>query len=303
MNGMKSQSKTIATIAIAAILLAGAGTASALSLSPVSQTNISNNFNPQFYEASGLGLAKNQTKLWSVSDGNFVMYKMELNGAKAEDFTPTPASSSVPTITNTDFEGVTFGPPPPNVTDDHFIYLANERVNGIVPVNYETRKYNAQVTLSSMTGYATVNCQGGTRTVKGEFDASDSNSGLEGITWDSDAGYFYVIKEKNPGLMIQISEDLGSITACKRLTFSVKNGVSGDYSDISYDPTRQQFWILSDESEAVYLYNWNTGASQRHPLTYAHGEGVSFNPDTSRLYIVTDNGSNTTSYLYTYNVQ
>jgi hypothetical protein len=301
MNGMKSQSKTFA--AIAAILLAGAGAASALSLPPVSQTNISNNFNPPFYEASGLGLAKNQTKLWSVSDGNFMMYKMELNGVKAEDFTPTPASGSVPTITNTDFEGVTFGPPPPSVTDDHFIYLANERVNGIVPVNYETRKYNAQVLLSSMTGYATVNCQGGTRTVKGEFDASDSNSGLEGITWDSDAGYFYVIKEKNPGLMIQISEDLGTITACKRLTFSVKNGVSGDYSDISYDPTRQQFWIVSDESEAVYLYNWSTGASQRFPLTYAHGEGVSFNPYNNRLSIVTDNGQGSNSYLYTYNVQ
>jgi hypothetical protein len=284
MNGMKSQRKTIA--AIAAILLAGAAAASALSLPPVSQTNISNNFNPPFYEASGLGLAKNQTKLWSVSDGNFMMYKMELNGVKAEDF-----------------EGVTYGPPPPSVTDDHFIYLANERVYGIVPVNYETRKYNAQVLLSSMSGYTTVNCQGGTRTVKGEIDASDSNSGLEGITWDSDAGYFYVIKEKNPGLMIQISEDLGSITGCRRLTFSSKNGVSGDYSDISYDPTRQQFWILSDESEAVYLYNWSTGASQRFPLTYAHGEGVSFNPYNNRLYIVTDNGQGSNSYLYTYNVQ
>ena len=41
--------------------------------------------------------------------------------------------------------------------------------------------------------------------------------------------------------MIQISANLKKIPACKVLTFSGE-----DYSDLAYDPTRKQLWILSD---------------------------------------------------------
>jgi hypothetical protein len=32
-------------------------------------------------------------------------------------------------------------------------------------------------------------------------------------------------------------------------------------------------------------------------------EGIAFNPDNSRLYITTDNGLNSDSYMYTFSVQ
>src|SRR3954471_23143865 len=108
------------TLAMAACMLPAG--AFAVSLTPVgSPIDISNNFNPHFRESSGLGLAKNESKLWSMSDDNFTMYKMNLDGSAAESFVPTPAGSAG-TVSNPDFEGVTYGPQPPGSSNDHYIY-------------------------------------------------------------------------------------------------------------------------------------------------------------------------------------
>lgn len=284
--------------AIALMLLGGlipsAGRAQTLSY--VGSTDISTQFNPAFYEASGLGLAKNQTSLWSISDAELKIYKLTLSGGNDGSFVPTPINVQS-TLTSHDFEGVTFAPPPPGNTDDHFIYVANEATQAILPVNYSTQKYYAEKPLSGMTGYSSVGCTGG-GTVSSAFSGSDSNSGLEGITWDGT--YFFVIKEKDPGLIIKISADLTQILGCKVL--SLPNAT--DYSDISYDPTRGKFWIASDEADNVYLYDWSTNSMVKGwHLTIDNMEGIAFNPSNSRLYIATDNGGGSDSYMYTYSVQ
>jgi hypothetical protein len=128
------------------------------------------------------------------------------------------------------------------------------------------------------------------------------NSGLEGITWNPNLATFFVIKEKDPGVMIQISSDLKTILACKVLSFNT----GGDYSDIAYDSSRGKYWIVSDEDESVSLYDWNTGTTvQGSPfsLPYDGGEGVAYAPTTHELSICTDNGDGQTSYLYIYEVQ
>ncbi len=272
-----------------------------LTLTLTGQHNISNNFTPEFYEASGLSLAKNATKLWSVGDeNNFAMYKMEMNGDAVSNTTVTAATGVTP-ISNASFEGVTYGPPPPGVTDDHFIYLVDENSTSIVPVNYSTNKYRKPVPLSGMTNYSSSTIKCGTQTVAQVF-TNVGNAGLEGITWNPDLATFFVIKEKNPGVMIQISSDLKTILACKVLSFNV----GGDYSDIAYDTSRGKYWIVSDESQSVSLYDWSTGTTvQGSPfsLTYDGGEGVAYDPSTHELSICTDNGDGQTSYLYTYEVQ
>jgi uncharacterized protein YjiK len=265
-------------------------------LTSLGRTDISPQFNPAFYEASGLGTAKNQTSLWSISDGELKVYKVYLDGSSNESFVPTPVNTGS-TVTSVDFEGVTYAPPPPGNLDDHFIYVANEAAQAILPVNYSTQQYYAQARLSNMTGYGSVGCTGG-GTVSSAFSGSDANSGLEGITWDGT--YFYVIKEKNPGLIIRVSANLTTILACKVL--SLPNAT--DYSDISYDPTRGLFWIASDEAENIYLYNWSTNSMVKGwHLGIANMEGISFNPSNSRLSIATDNGDGSDSYLYGYSVQ
>jgi uncharacterized protein YjiK len=265
-------------------------------LTSLGRTDISTQFNPAFYEASGLGLSNGQNALWSISDGELKVYKLNLNGTSVESFVPTPVNTGS-TVASVDFEGVTFAPPPAGISDDHFIYVANEAANAILPVNYSTQKYYAQAQLANMTGYGSVGCTGG-GTVASEFSGSDPNSGLEGITWDGT--YFYVIKEKDPALIVRVSANLTTILACKVL--NLPNAT--DYSDISYDPTRGLFWIASDEAENVYLYNWSTNSMVKGwHLGIANMEGISFNPSNSRLSIATDNGDGSDSYLYGYSVQ
>jgi uncharacterized protein YjiK len=289
-----------AAVAITLSTLSPAQAGNPPTVTPVgSPINLSNSpFNPALQEASGLGLAKNETKLWAISDEEFSIYKMNMDGSYATQLAPTRASGATP-VSNPDFEGVTFGPPPPGSSNDHYVYVANEAQNAILPVNYDSLKYHEQAELSSMNGYNTVKCDGVT-TVATEFSGPDAHqSGLEGIAWDPDLNSFFVIKEKNPGLMIRISADLGTILACKVLTFSGR-----DYSDVAYDSTRQRFWIVSDEAQSVYLYDWTSNtAAPGYPLGYLHGEGVAYDPNTRRLYIATDNGNGSDSYLYTYSVQ
>lgn len=110
---------------------------------------------------------------------------------------------------------------------------------------------------------------------------------------------FFLLKEKNPGLLIEVSADLRTIRACQTLTY---NGA--DYSDVSYDPVRRKFWIVSDEASSLALYDWSSASRvQGWGLGYDNGEGVAFNPATSQLFIVTDNGGGQASYLYVYKVQ
>lgn len=287
-------------MAMAFGLLLGGTSATALTLNPVAQHNISNNFNPEFYEASGLSLAKNGTKLWSVGDEHdFAMYKMELNGDAVSDATITASGTA---ISNPEFEGVTYGPPPPGIADDHFIYLVDESTNSIVPVNYGTNKYRNAVPLSGMANYSSQTVKCGTETVAQALNAPSENKGLEGIVWNPDLATFFVIQEKDPGLMIQISSDLKTILACKVLSFNA----TGDYSDIAYDSNRKKYWIVSDEAQSVSLYDWSTGTTgsgSPFSLTYDGGEGVAYDPSTDQLYICTDNGGSQNSYLYQYDIQ
>jgi SdiA-regulated len=298
---MKAASGWIRVAAAMVFLLAGAQSeAGSATLTPQSKHNISNNFTPEFYEASGLGIAKNESKLWSVGDENdFAMYKMELNGAAVSNATAGPASG-VTAIQDASFEGVTYAPPLPGISDDHYIYLVDENSSSVVPVNYNTNKYNAPIPLSGMAGYSSIVCRGSSQTVEDAFDGAEAdNIGLEGITWNSHLSSFFLLKEKNPGLLIQVSADLRTIRACQTLTYN-----NADYSDVSYDSVRRKYWIVSDEGRSLALYDWSSASAvQQWGLGYDGGEGVAYNPATSQLFIATDNGGGQTSYLYVYKVQ
>ena len=75
---------TLSALATGAALLLGISAVQPALATPPQVTllagsNISNNFSPAFREASGLGMAKNETKMWSISDENFTIYKMNLD--------------------------------------------------------------------------------------------------------------------------------------------------------------------------------------------------------------------------------
>jgi len=292
--------------------------------------NISNNFgSTNVYEFSGLGLAKQGTNLWSITDENPNVYKMQLNGA--DSYVLTGSGS-------TDYEGITFGPAFTD-GDDHYVYIVNEGAAAIVPVNYSDPTHpvwKTPVALSSMSGYSSpvpinevvfgsdyndkigsggfvgLSCCASSAcssfltpcqtTLESIMTASSSNDRLEGITWDGSA--FYVLKEKKPGLIIKITYDFSGSTAYWTIAeWRVLSWSGEDYSGITYDSDRGKFWITSDSGQRLYLYDWASNAVEgTYGLGYPNAEGVAYSPDLNQLYIVTDNGQGTDSILYTYNV-
>ena len=64
-------------------------------------------------------------------------------------------------------------------------------------------------TLSAMKNY---------KRIKEHFTSNITNKGLEGITINPKSGSLFVVKEGQPGLLIEISSDLSTILDAKLLT-------------------------------------------------------------------------------------
>jgi uncharacterized protein YjiK len=136
------------------------------------------------------------------------------------------------------------------------------------------------------------------------FSGGGANNGLEGITVNRDTGTIFVLKEGEPGLLIEISKDLGSILAARVLDATngfIDDDVDGpeiDFSGIEYDDTRSLFWIVSDKARRLFLYAWDRNrVIQSAALGYAKdgefreiekAEGVAVDPQSHRLYVVSD---------------
>lgn len=116
----------------------------------------------------------------------------------------------------------------------------------------------------------------------------EKNSGLEGICLD-DRGRMFALNEKRPGLFIELNSDR-AIAAKRELDFAK------DYSDISYNRKKACFWILSDQSQALYLWSKRGGAIAEYPLPFPKAEGIAVDEAAGRIYIVSD--SENKLYVY-----
>jgi len=106
------------------------------------------------------------------------------------------------------------------------------------------------------------------------------NSGLEGLCIGPD-GDFFLLKEKNPGLFLKFSSDFQNLQETE-LTFA------DDYSGIFYDESRSAFWIVSDESETLYLWDEIEGVLESYPLDFPKAEGIVYVSETGHFYLVSD---------------
>ena len=108
----------------------------------------------------------------------------------------------------------------------------------------------------------------------------EQNSGLEGICLNG-AGSIFLLNEKLPGLFIAL-DPAKAIASTDTLTFA------GDYSGMSYEPATAAFWIVSDQSRRLYLWNEATGVTKEYLLPFEKAEGVAYHAATNRIYIVSD---------------
>lgn len=256
-------------------------------------------------EASALTLSNARKSLWTVSDSqeNYV-FKMELDGdaKSSESFEIINYPYDFP-----DLEGVTLS------GDGQYMYLVQERDLAIIKVLVTPESDNAQlvsnVQLSSMANYST----------KVEpYIGDDDNKGLEGIAYHTGTNDIFVMVEKveqgslKGPLIIRVNNAMNTIIDSKFL-----NGTTGfigadgdttiDGSGIDFyrgSPDQNRFYIVSDEGESLFAYDWNTNTAKNiKDLGYPHGEGVAFDHLSGNLYIVTDEGNNDPSQIYYYRLK
>ena len=227
-----------------------------------------------FTEPSGLGLAS-EGGFWSVSDNSANLFRLDDTGKKlrAEE---RPVAS--------DLEGIA------EDTDRQRLLAVQEDTTEILLIEGERV---SRIALLSLAGADQLN----------QFFASDGNDGLEGITVEPDTGTVFVLKERAPRLLIEISSDLTTIRRAIRLSrengFAPVHGSAEnfDVSGITWDARRNGFWIVSDTGRAIFFFRAHDLYAQGWALREAHGdtfravenaEGVALGPDGTVLHVVTD---------------
>jgi uncharacterized protein YjiK len=234
-------------------------------------------------EPSGLVVSKEGDALWTVSDDRKSVFKISLEG--------DPLNHQSFKIGEKDLEGIALGP-----TNDRLV-VVKEETNEILEVSLASKSVVARHALSAMVGFSDI---------ERHFPNGD-DKGLEGITFDQDRATFFVLKEANPAMMIELSKDLGSILEARVLD-AAKGFVDDDVdtgkvdvSGLQYDQTRSSFWIVSDLARRLYLYDWDLDrVIQSAALGYEKdgdfreiekAEGVAIDPRRHRLYVVSDEES------------
>jgi uncharacterized protein YjiK len=123
---------------------------------------------------------------------------------------------------------------------------------------------------------------------KEESYSSKPNKGPEGITIDRNHT-IYIINERDPSVVFEL-DSIYAIAQSYPLNFAL------DYSDISYNPITDTFWILSDESNAFFSWSKQQGVIYKYLLPNSKNEGIAFDRTRNIFYIVND----ATAKLYFY---
>ena len=195
-------------------------------------------------EPSGLSYDPTTQTLWTVNDPpTNQIYNISLDGELLQTLN----------FVGNDLEGIAFD------LSTNTLWIAEEETSEIINISLQGEELQrVDLSISQYT----------------------SGSGLEGLCLGS-SGEFYLLKEKDPGLFIEVSQDFTTLTETE-LSFA------DDYSGIYYDSTREGFWIVSDESEMLFLWDLTNGVREQYPLNFPKAEGIVFIAETNTFYIVSD---------------
>ena len=117
-----------------------------------------------------------------------------------------------------------------------------------------------------------------------EREVGDARSGLEAMAVDTSRNLLYVANEKHPRVFYTIKPDGAIIDV-------VYPDYSGDISGLDYDETLDRLWVVSDQSERLYLINiagtivydyWDL------PMENPEGVAVDNTHQPPLLYVSTD---------------
>ena len=232
-------------------------------------------------EPSGLALDRQGTSLYTVSDDTKIIFNLDLQGRIIPD------SSFL--INIKDLEGVAV------TADDKMILAVQEESNSIIQFDIISRKEIQQIPLRTLKNYDQIAVY---------FNHKNQNKGLEGITINFNNNHIFVVKEGEPGLLIELDSKCETIiNHCK---LNEKHGFKHprikseklDFSGLSCDYTSDTIWITSDKGECLFHFNFVDKKvlnrldlpreSDTQSKRVAKSEGIAFDPNNRRLYIVSE---------------
>ena len=214
--------------------------------------NLIQSYAIDIHEPSGLCFNYDKTALYTVNDPpNNKIYKMNLAGETIKELS----------YVGNDLEGITFD------YRDSTLWIVEESLFQLVHIDTNGNLIN---------------------NIQIQFSAN-GNNGFEGVTFNSQNNRFYILNEKNPGMLLEIDTNFNIISQTV-LTFA------NDYSGIFFDDNSNNFFIVSDESQKLFIWNKTTGVIADINIGKEKIEGITFNSETNYLYFVSD--SKEKLYIY-----
>ena len=192
-------------------------------------------------EPSGLSINGSATELYTVSDKTSKVYKLSTKGDVIQTFD----------FKGSNLEGV-------STYTENKLLLAEESIKEIVVFDMVT---------------------GGSSNHKITYKNNDRNSGIEGVTFDSNSNTIFILNEKHPGKLIRLRNDF-SVLAMYDLNFA------DDYSGIFYENSSNQLWILSDQNKTVNKCTLRGELIESFKIKVSQPEGIAVTDNY--IYIVCD---------------
>ncbi len=206
----------------------------------------------RFPEPSGLSFTFTKDGFWSVSDQNQTVYKLNFKGEILDSLV----------LKDKDLEGIT---------------AVDENTLAVV---FEIERKVALIDLA------------GNELREVKLETNDIfNSGLEGITYVPSDSVFFVLNEKEPGLLIKLDKEL-NLLETKELNFAM------DYSAVFYSEIDSSLWILSDESLKVFKCDMEGNVKSAYRVEVPQPEGFVMDADKNIFYVVSDSAEKI--YIYEY---
>ncbi len=218
---------------------------------PMGELEMTQSFAIDVPEPSGLSFGPDKNTLLTVSDETNQIYELDLLGNVIR----------VLDYTGSDLEGVTYNP------DENLIAVVDERDREVALIDY---------TSGVTTGVHKI-----------VIPFGSDNSGLEGISYNSNNKYYYILNEINPKLLIIWNPSSGIISE-EDLNFAA------DYSGVFVDTDHSLLWIVSDESKRLFKCDYNASVMLGLNLYDLKYEGVAVDDD--QIYLINDASSRLNIY-------
>jgi uncharacterized protein YjiK len=193
-------------------------------------------------EPSGLYYDKVSNTLWTVSDENSTIYNINLSGEILNTIV----------VDGIDLEGIT-------MMNDSTLVTILERDRTLVYLNKSGKELKRKkIALNG-----------------------NPNKGLEGISFNPSNSHFFILNEKEPGMLLEI-DTLGKILEQKKLDYS------SDYSGLFYVESKEELWIISDEGKSIFKCSQNGSLIEKYKVNIEQIEGIAIDSENSTLFVVSD---------------